>query len=396
MRVRTPAYAFQAPNLSKPRIPLPPALPRFVLPNDPNATGELDVSDSAQTTERRAVSATAARRIVRKRVTPQPSRVLEPNGTEEVLVQDILLEAYLEDPPPPSKPMPPPPNEPAAFEPPRPSQGRAVDALLRTSDPGVPALASPPEPRSPGPMSSSFPATSYEVPPRSSAYVPVLPAPAEHESPSVAPVAFGSYSSAMAMVSPAPEPAASLPPPAKRTNVLAIFAVVMLVFGASAFGGALLAMPKGTAERWASKAKEMTSRKSAPSVVTAPVAAAPPAASAPSVVTAPPAAAIVASTSAASSASVTSPAASPAASTPAPPTVSIDALQPKGGIHPKTTLVVFPESARGHRIWVDGTMVTASEKPTMLKCGHRKIQIGSAGKLRKIDLPCGKQIVLDE
>lgn len=56
---------------------------------------------------------------------------------------------------------------------------------------------------------------------------------------------------------------------------------------------------------------------------------------------------------------------------------------------------MFPETSRGHRIWVDGTMVTAGEKPTMLKCGHRKIQIGSAGKTRKIDLPCGKQIVLD-
>lgn len=76
--------------------------------------------------------------------------------------------------------------------------------------------------------------------------------------------------------------------------------------------------------------------------------------------------------------------------------MTVDNLVPKGGVHPKTTLVVFPPSARGHRIWVDGTMVTAGEKPTMLKCGHRKIQIGSAGKMRKVDLPCGKQIVLDE
>jgi hypothetical protein len=58
------------------------------------------------------------------------------------------------------------------------------------------------------------------------------------------------------------------------------------------------------------------------------------------------------------------------------------------------TLVLLPRSSTGHRIFVDGRTVGSGPEPVTVKCGRHSIKIGSAGKPRIKDLPCGGEIAL--
>jgi hypothetical protein len=58
------------------------------------------------------------------------------------------------------------------------------------------------------------------------------------------------------------------------------------------------------------------------------------------------------------------------------------------------TLVMLPRSSSGHRIFVDGRVVGSGPEPVTVKCGRHSIKIGSAGKPRIKDLPCGSEITL--
>lgn len=60
------------------------------------------------------------------------------------------------------------------------------------------------------------------------------------------------------------------------------------------------------------------------------------------------------------------------------------------------TLVTLPESARGHRIYVDGRVMTVGAEPIKVKCGMHTIKIGSSGKPRSIELPCGRDLTIVE
>ena len=59
-----------------------------------------------------------------------------------------------------------------------------------------------------------------------------------------------------------------------------------------------------------------------------------------------------------------------------------------------TTLLVFTPSRFGHRVWIDGAMVGEDTKPIETKCGRHTIKIGSQGKPRDVDLPCGGETKL--
>jgi hypothetical protein len=92
------------------------------------------------------------------------------------------------------------------------------------------------------------------------------------------------------------------------------------------------------------------------------------------------------------------------APTPLPLPAQPTAVPPGAGIadtqqSPKTktgshTLVVLPRSSTGHRIFVDGRVVGSGPQPVTVKCGQHSIKIGSAGKARVKDLPCGGEITL--
>jgi hypothetical protein len=55
------------------------------------------------------------------------------------------------------------------------------------------------------------------------------------------------------------------------------------------------------------------------------------------------------------------------------------------------TLRVDPQ-AEGHRVWVDGTMLTA--QAAILQCGTHRVRVGSFGHPRAIDVPCGGEITV--
>ncbi|MDF2697860.1 MAG: hypothetical protein K0S65_6243, partial [Labilithrix sp.] len=86
-----------------------------------------------------------------------------------------------------------------------------------------------------------------------------------------------------------------------------------------------------------------------------------------------------------------SPPPSPSASIPA---VAVDAL-PGSKVEPTMTVVTLPRSAKGHRVFFDGRVVASGAEPLKLRCGKHKIQIGSGGKARVADLPCGGELTLD-
>jgi serine/threonine-protein kinase len=46
----------------------------------------------------------------------------------------------------------------------------------------------------------------------------------------------------------------------------------------------------------------------------------------------------------------------------------------------------------GHRIFVDGRTMGQTPQAVPVKCGKASVKIGSAGRLRVLDIPCGKAI----
>ena len=74
--------------------------------------------------------------------------------------------------------------------------------------------------------------------------------------------------------------------------------------------------------------------------------------------------------------------------------VPVSAL-PAPAVVPTTTVVTFPRSAISHRVWVDGALVGDDRSAIETKCGTHAIKIGSQGKTRRIDLPCGRDVTLD-
>ena len=355
----------------KPYIPLPPALPRFALPHEGSAAE--DASDAAATQERPALTtfASASRprshRVVRRKIAA--------DSTEEVQVEDILLEAYAEEPPPPLR-MPPLPSESArasiamaiASAVPPPSQSAAVDALLRASEP---AFAPYVPLQGQGFVNPHAPSQGYGYGYR--------PSGADFESQSVVPVM-------MATTAPPPARPVFANARAKRVNrgaVVAIWSSVLLVLSVALGAAVVLGMKHGTFARLRDSAKSASLR--APSK-SAPAAAAAPAA---------PAAPVAAETQLVAPAPSPDRAAPVAAAAPAAvPTVPVEALMPPP-IPADASLVTFPAYAQGHRVFIDGRIVAVADgSPTKVKCGRHMVKIGTARRPRVLDFACGREVVV--
>lgn len=369
----------------KPFIPPPAALPQFPLPSDASdgPEGLFDVQDpldSAATAQRPALTSAGARRLVRRR------KIIAADSTEEVQVEDILLEAYAEDPPPPpsrsrapaAPPLPPSASIAsaiAAVVPPPPAQSAAVDALLRASDP----MFAPYPPQGQGYAPGYAHAQVY---PQATGY-------AADETPSVSPMMLASA----APVVQAARPVVGTGSRTRRMHrgvVLALWSVVIMVVGVAAGAAIVMGVRNGTYARVRDTAKSAAARASTKS--TAPAEAAAAAAPPPAAAPAPPP--VVAPVIA--PAPVVAPAVAPARA-PAPaamPTVSVDSL-PKQTIPADSTLVTFPDYAKGHRVFFDGRVIAVADgSPTKLKCGRHMIKIGSARKPRVTDLACGHEVTL--
>lgn len=82
----------------------------------------------------------------------------------------------------------------------------------------------------------------------------------------------------------------------------------------------------------------------------------------------------------------------PAASTALPiavPPVLIDDVPADLG--EKETALFLPDSAKGHRVFVDGKVVNENDtdkRVVVAACGKHKVQLGSSGKEQTLDLPC--------
>ena len=349
-----------------PSIPLPPALPRFSLPQESREAGDdFDVVATAQRPTIRPGRASTASVRVRKAVSA--------DATAEVQVEDILLEIYAEDPPPPmtrrSPGVEPRGVDPrfesaeardsiamaiASIVPPGPAQSAAVDALLRASDP---------------------------------AYAPYAPyaAGADYETPSVGPM----------MLATAPPPArpvihATRDARAARSSrglAIAIGALVITVVGVAAGAGVVLGARSGTYARLRDGAKSMAAR--ATSKHDAPVAAATVASTA-ELPAAP-------STGTARVVAPVTPVTLVTPVAPAPasvPTVSVDSL-PKPAIAANESLVTFPAYAEGHRVFLDGRVLPVDPgTPTTIKCGRHMLKIGSARRARVLDFACGREVIV--
>ena len=46
-----------------------------------------------------------------------------------------------------------------------------------------------------------------------------------------------------------------------------------------------------------------------------------------------------------------------------------------------------------HRLWIDGNL--AASWQTLVACGTHTVQVGSAGALRTVDVPCGDAVRVD-
>lgn len=349
-----------------PSIPLPPALPRFSLPQESREAGDdFDVVATAQRPTIRPGRASTASVRVRKAISA--------DATAEVQVEDILLEIYAEDPPPPmtrrSPGVEPRGVDPrfesaeardsiamaiASIVPPGPAQSAAVDALLRASDP---------------------------------AYAPYAPyaAGADYETPSVGPM----------MLATAPPPArpvihATRDARAARSSrglAIAIGALVITVVGVAAGAGVVLGARSGTYARLRDGAKSMAAR--ATSKHDAPVAAATVASTAEL-----PAAPSTGTARVVAPVALVTPVAPVAPAPASVPTVSVDSL-PKPAIAANESLVTFPAYAQGHRVFLDGRVLPVDPgTPTTIKCGRHMLKIGSARRARVLDFACGREVIV--
>ena len=355
-------------NTSKPLIPPPPALPRFELPLEGIFDSADDPLDVAVTTQRPTLDATRALRVLRPGPRIRPK--VEVDATSEVQVEDILLEVYAEEPPPPTR-----------------------RSLLRASDPAFLPFGGHAAARPVTPFGGFSPPAPLPVVPVHTAYsaYAAYGRPIEHddESPSVAPVAFPSAHMPLVAQGPAPQPYHAVhaaPPPPKRARrgaAIAIGSVVLVAVGLGTGLGVTVGLRNGALAELRDRAKALTSHGESPKAAAAATAPIDP----------PPSQVVVAPAPITPPTLAVAPGGAPAAQPAATPTISVNAL-PAQVIAPDAALVTFPPSAQGHRVFFDGRPMAVTPEPMTLRCGRHMVRIGSSGRPRVTDLACGVPVTL--
>jgi hypothetical protein len=95
----------------------------------------------------------------------------------------------------------------------------------------------------------------------------------------------------------------------------------------------------------------------------------------------------------------------PSAATPPPPTTTTAAEVPApvtdepAAAKPATStttdgVIVLPEGASGHRVYVDGKAVEVKGSRATVACGSHEVRIGSHGSSRKFDVACGAETTI--
>jgi len=311
----------------------------------------------------------------------------------------------------PAKPVPEPLPTTPTLEPMPPSVPAPFGTLV-----GAPAPAPPP----PAPPPANLAAAAVAVvpdPPAPAPEPPAYVAPSTERSPDVvasAEPAFEPLPAARAdeVAAEAPPPGASrpneppyalssMPPPSRPSPWLVVGIVGLLLAAGGAFflfhGDAVDATPTAATSA-APSASPSAPASEAPSAVAsaapsatppADSAAAPVASAAPStepavVASAPPPASAAPSAAPVPAVASAAPAAAPSA---APATPATPEAADQGEID-------LPASAAGHRVFVDDKVAGEGTVPIHVHCGSHVVRIGSAGKERKVDVPCGGAVDL--
>lgn len=79
----------------------------------------------------------------------------------------------------------------------------------------------------------------------------------------------------------------------------------------------------------------------------------------------------------------------PTAKTP----VSVEDL-PKRGADKDHGLLVFPKELRAHRVYVDGALAGHADEPVRARCGRRHVRVGTGGRAKVVDVPCGGELAI--
>lgn len=331
-------------------------------------------------------------------------------------------------PRPPSKPPPVPAGPPAA-QAPVPHEGREItlalaapvvaEALAPTTQKSARGDAPPAQPPPPPPAPVASPAPTFATDPAPPPLMSVPPEIIHVPSPAVPqvevwqPGAFPSQQPPAYAPLPTVSIPRSVPPPLPKKTSSAVWLVPLgiLVFGglgvtAYAFRDRLLPPKVAATPPKPSPSASVAASASAPIAVrtAAPIASAPPSVTA-SATAAPDAGPPVASASASTtgpaiasaapsaSASAKTVPSAPSTATSAPPVAT--APPPSDLVADATHCVMHTRDAQpGHRIYYDNRVVGETPASVVVRCGVHEVKLGSAGYLRKPDLPCGGELSL--
>ncbi len=62
---------------------------------------------------------------------------------------------------------------------------------------------------------------------------------------------------------------------------------------------------------------------------------------------------------------------------------------------PTEGVIDFPSWAKDRRVYLDGHVKGQGDHPLTVRCGEHKVQVGSSGKEKKVNVPCGGTITVD-
>ena len=239
-----------------------------------------------------------------------------------------------------------PPSVPKIGPPPLPEAAPPV-----RKPPPVPAVAPAGAPASPAPMVVELEATALE-----SVHPPPMQPPAPAEPPAPAPV----------VEAPVAAPLTDPPPPLPRNRAGRIVVAVALGVGCCILVAAA-AMRFGGRHEYDDKSGAAAARSTqVPTAVSLTAMPTPTPTPTPS----------------------TTATATPSAVAPEEAGATADIPAGMGEIQP-------PDSAAGHRIFLDGRVVGEGTAPIRVPCGQHSVRVGSAGRLQNVDVPCGQSVAVD-
>jgi len=76
----------------------------------------------------------------------------------------------------------------------------------------------------------------------------------------------------------------------------------------------------------------------------------------------------------------------------APPAASVAPRASSLASASTTGRLITPPSELGHRVFVDGRFAGGGGAPLTVRCGKHDVRVGSAGRLRSVDVPCSGDV----